>query len=197
MQYDPSNRENNLLEQVAQGNEVAFRQLYDHYRDKVYSLGMHLTRSEYLAEEIVQEVFLKTWTKREELQHIDYFNSWLRTVTRNTCIDYLRSAEIENKVLALLAAKIENSIRSAEDEVLSREYDQVLLEAIRQLPPQRQKIYLLSRQQGLKQEEIARQLNISVYTVKEHIKLALKSIRAYLEKRIYTGLMLLIAILWH
>ena len=89
--------------QVSEGDAIAFRQLFDHYRNKIYSLGMYLTRSETLSEEIVQDVFLKVWEKREELTGINYFNAWLRTVAKNTCSNYLRSLAMEKIALSRFA----------------------------------------------------------------------------------------------
>jgi RNA polymerase sigma-70 factor (ECF subfamily) len=71
-----------------------------------------------------------------------------------------------------------------EDEVIMNELQRILEEAIDTLSPQQKKVYLLHRYENLKQEEIAQQMQISYYTVKEYMKIALKTIRTYVEKRI-------------
>ena len=186
--------ENDLLVQVSQGNEYAFRQLYDKYRNKIYSLGMHLTRSEMLSEEIVQDVFMKIWEKRDQLEGINYFNSWFRTVTRNTCSNYLRSLAMEKIVMNRYALQNNSETPSPENDVIAKEYQQIIEAAIRQLPPQQKKVYLLSRQGGKKQAEIAHELNISIYTVKEYMKLAQRSIRQHLESNLDVSILLAIVI---
>ena len=186
--------ENDLLVQVSQGNEYAFRQLYDKYRNKIYSLGMHLTRSEMLSEEIVQDVFMKIWEKRDQLEGINYFNAWFRTVTRNTCSNYLRSLAMEKLVMNRYALQNNSETPSPENDVIAKEYQQIIDAAIRQLPPQQKKVYLLSRQGGKKQAEIAHELNISIYTVKEYMKLAQRSIRQYLESNLDVSILLAIVI---
>ena len=176
--------EKDLLVRVAEGDAVAFRQLFDHYRNKIYSLGMYLTRSEVQAEEIVQDVFLKVWEKRTELSGIQYFNGWLRTVAKNTCSNYLRDLAVEKLAMSRLLDKAEATTASAESSVIEKEYRQIVEEAIQRLPPQQKKVYILSRQTGKKQEEIARELNISLYTVKEYLKLAQRSVRQHITNKI-------------
>lgn len=176
--------ENDLLLQVAQGNEHAFRHLYDKYRNKIYSLGMHLTRSEILSEEIVQDVFMKLWEKRDQLPGINYINAWLRTVARNTCSNYLRNLAMEKLVMNRYSLQNIAETPSPENDLAAKEYEQIIEAAIRQLPPQQKKVYLLSRQAGKKQAEIADELNISIYTVKEYMKLAHRSIRQHLETKL-------------
>ena len=78
----------------------------------------------------------------------------------------------------------------------NKEYDQLLFEAIQQLPPQQKEVYNLSREQGLKNEEIANRLNLSINTVKKHLVLALHSIRAHVLSRLRNFLFVLAIILW-
>ena len=187
------NNEKDLIVQVSEGDAIAFRQLFDHYRNKIYSLGMLLTRSETLSEEIVQDVFLKVWEKREQLAEINYFNAWLRTVAKNTCSNYLRSLAMEKIALSRFASGSDTETASVENDVIAKEYGQIIDEAIRQLPPQQKKVYMLSRHSGKKQDEIARELNISIYTVKEYMKLAQRSIRQYLESKLDLVILAIIA----
>lgn len=173
-----------LLLQVAKGDESAFRQLYDRYRQKIFSLGMYLTHSEVLSEEIVQDVFMKVWEKRSQLTAISFFNAWLRTVARNTCSNYLRSLAIEKLALHEFALKTNTVPISPEVGFETKEYEQILEAAIQQLSPQQRKVYLMSRRQGMKQQDIATELNISYYTVKEYMKLANRSVMNYLGTKL-------------
>lgn len=174
--------EKDLLHRVAEGDEAAFRVLYNHYRKKIYSLGLFLTKSETPAQELVQDVFLKVWEKREQLREISYFNAWLRTIARNTAINYLRARAVEKLGLAHLTIN-ESSNCLTENDVADRESAHLLETAVRLLPPQQQKVYILHRKKGLPHEAIAGQLNISVLTSKKYMKLALHSIRIFLERR--------------
>ena len=184
--------ETDLLLRVSKGDEIAFRQLYDQYRKKIYTLGLYLTKSDSMAQEIVQDVFMKIWEKRIQLKEIDYFNAWLRTIARNTASNYLRDRAIEKLGLARLAAKVTGHDNVTENDVADKEYEQLMEAAIRQLPPQQQKVYILHRQQGLKHEQIAEQLGIGLFMSKKHMKLALRSIRKYLGDHFDTVVLLAI-----
>lgn len=177
--------EKDLLLRVAEGDATAFRVLYDHYRKKIYTLGLFLTRSESQAQELVQDVFMKIWEKREQLREIDYFNSWLRTVARNTAINYMRARAVEKLGMNRIPIPESNSCFT-ENDAADREYSLLLQAAVNQLPPQQQKVYMLHRQEGLCHEAIAEQLDISVQTSKKYMKLALRSLRVFLEHRMDT-----------
>jgi RNA polymerase sigma-70 factor (ECF subfamily) len=193
LEQNSLHNEKDLLLRVAEGDESAFRVLYDHYRKKIYALGLFLARSESQAQELVQDVFLKIWEKRRQLREIDHFNAWLRTIARNTAINYLRARAMEKLSLDRLPVH-ETSTCFTEDDVADREYSLLLQAAIRQLPPQQQKVYMLHRQQGLCHEAVAEQLDISVLTSKKYMKLALRSIRIFLEHRMDTAVLLAVII---
>ena len=182
MEQTSLHNEKDLQLQVAEGNEIAFRVLYDHYRKRIYALGLFLTKSESMAQELVQDVFMKIWEKREQLRKVDYFNAWLRTIARNTAINYIRARAIERLGINRITAS-ESSICSTENDAADREYALLLQSAVNELPPQQQKVYMLRRQEGLSHEAIAEQLDISVLTSKKYMKLALRSIRNFLEHR--------------
>lgn len=182
MEKTSLHNEKDLLPRVAEGDEVAFRMLYDHYRKRIYALGLFITKSENTAEELVQDVFLKAWEKREQLGEIVYFNAWLRTVARNTAINYLRARAVEKLGLAHLPTE-EIAVYNTENEVAGREYDRLLETAVNLLPPQQKKVFILHRREGLPHEEVASHLHISVYTSKKYMKLALRSIRSFLDHR--------------
>jgi len=193
LEQNSLHNEKDLLLRVAEGDESAFRVLYDHYRKKIYALGLFLARSESQAQELVQDVFLKIWEKRRQLREIDHFNAWLRTIARNTAINYLRARAMEKLGLDRLPVH-ESSTCFTEDDVADREYSLLLQAAVRQLPPQQQKVYMLHRQQGLCHEAVAEQLDISVLTSKKYMKLALRSIRIFLEHRMDTAVLLAVII---
>lgn len=174
--------ENELLLRTAKGDEAAFRVLYNHYRKKIYVLGLFLTKSEISAQELVQDVFLKVWEKRELLKEVDYFNAWLRTVARNTAMNYLRVKAMEKLSLARFDIR-ENNICFTENDAADREYALLLQAAVKQLPLQQQKVYILHRQQGLSHQAVANELQISELTSKRYMKLALRSMRIFLERR--------------
>ena len=183
--------EKELLTRLAAGEEPAFRQLFGQYKQRIYSFAFFLTRSESLAEEITQEIFIKIWINREKFTEINYFASWLRTLVRNQAYTYLRRIAHEKLILHEISLGMAHDSLSTETDVTDREYGRLLHQAIEQLPPQQKKVYLLSRKDGLKHKAIAAEMDISVNTVKNHLKAALKSIRSFLDS--HTDSLVLIA----
>lgn len=183
-----------LFHAIAAGNEKAFEQLFSSYRNKVYTIALKITGSTELAEEVLLDVFLKVWIKREQLPHIEHFSAWLFTVTRNRVFKTLKQQ-------ALHAAG--EAITGDDDLLLShthhpgvvlveKEYWQVLHEAVAQLSPQQKKVYHLIKENGLKREEAAAALNLSPETVKRHLAEAMHAIRAYCSYHLGTYAAILI-----
>ena len=173
-----------ILQQVAEGHDQAFRHLYDQYSPRIYSLGMYLTHSTVMAEELVQDIFEKLWTKRQILPGIDNFPAYVRAMVRNTANSQLRRIAHERLILKQLAYGQPAGERSTEAALEQEGFRKLWTEAIDQLSPRTREVYLMSRQEGLKNGEIAERLGISIYTVKEHLQKALASIRTHLDGRL-------------
>lgn len=176
--------EKELLLHTATGNEFAFRQLMNTYQPLLLSFVYQLTRSQNTTEEIVQDVFLKIWMNRESLAHVHNFRSYLFIVCRNYALDQLRKIIREKKLLSEwekdhAAPDTETPATGSEAEIIFT----ILDEAVAHLPPQQQKVYLLSRRQGLTHAQIARETGLSVLTVKKYMKLAIASIIDYSRSR--------------
>ncbi|WP_332369800.1 RNA polymerase sigma-70 factor [Spirosoma telluris] len=174
-----SNTPEDQLARIANGDEQAFTRLFHQHRNKIYSVALRLTESTFMAEEVVQEVFLKIWLKRASLLDIKDFDDYLFIVARNHVFSALkRTARQQNMEEAWMidSPAFENS---ADCELLTKEYEAVIQQAIDLLPAQQKQVYLLSKEQELKREEIARLLQISTETVKTHLSRAMRHIRAY------------------
>ncbi len=177
-------REKVLLDRISSGDERAFARLFEKYKDKVYSLGMSLTRSEFLAEEITQEVFLRLWLHKDHLREIQHFNAYLRTMARNVAFNYLKRIAHERVVLQKIMQNSPVGESTTEDTVMFNAYQLLINQAIERLSPQVKKVYLLCRYEGMKQKDIAVLMNLSHYTVKEYMKKALAEIRQYLDSHL-------------
>jgi RNA polymerase sigma-70 factor (family 1) len=181
--YPTLENESQLLLLIAKGDEHAFRSLFDHYRDRIYGLGMHLLSQEILAEEIVQDVFMRVWQHREKLANVQYFPAYLRTIARNVVYDYLRLLATQKQLEEALLQQ-QTSTPSTPAPLILKEYEKYYQEAIQSLSPKRREAYLMHKQQGLKAIQISEQMGISLHTAKEHLKLATRHIRLYMDKRI-------------
>ncbi|MBL7698935.1 MAG: RNA polymerase sigma-70 factor [Chitinophagaceae bacterium] len=180
-----------LLLHVADGDSHAFRQLYDQYHQKVFSFAFYLTRSSFDAEEITQEIFIRIWKYRSQLPGIENFEAWLKTIVRNRAFTWLQKvSQQKNAAKKLYGQKVSASYNL----VLDREMENAMDRAVSQLPNQQKLVFLLSRQTGMKQKDIAQVLGVTLSTVKNHMKAALQSIRIFLHNHtdtiIITGIFL-------
>lgn len=165
-----------VLALLAQGSEYAFTQLFDHYRARIFSVALRFFKSRELAEEVVQEVFLKVWVRRADLARILHFEGYLFTMARNQVFDGLK--DIAEEIIAKrgFAHRIQPVI-GTDHPLIEKQYEELLHEAVNQLPPQQKQIFRLAKIEGLSHQAIAEQLNISRFTVKTHMAKALQTIR--------------------
>ena len=173
--------EKELLSCIAAGDESAFRKIYDSYRPKIYAYALHLTEHESLADDIIQDVFLKVWINRHSLVNITNFNAWLYAVARNHIADAMKAIAKERTSHKQWGRIIPMTSNHVEEAMADKENQYLLQQALSKLSPQQRLIYNLTRDAGAKHAEIAGQLNISRNTVKTHLVHALRSIRTYLQ----------------
>ncbi len=166
-----------LLKQMAEGDEIAFRKIFDHYKNKLFNYSLRITDNEELAEEIVMDAFLKIWCNREALIYINRFDAYLYTIIRNRAFNAIKRRAHEALIISKLSHSTSEYQDCTEETVVYNEYQYLLNKAINQLPPQQKLVYSMSREEGLKYEEIADQLNLSKNTVKAHLKKALSTLR--------------------
>lgn len=174
--------EKELLERVADGDERAFETLYHTFSKKIYLFSHKILQSELASEEIVQEVMLKVWNMGSELKNINNLEAYLRVLSRNLSLNALRRQEIENRANQVLKAYWTDESNETEEKVMLNEIRAILNKGIAELPLQQREVYKLCHQEGLKYEEVAERLHLSSSTVATHMKLALRFLRAYLQK---------------
>ncbi len=176
---DLPNDESNMLLLVASGNQKAFTLLVDTYWNQVYCHSLAYTKSSQQAQEITQDIFLKVWNKRENLNEVKNFKNYLFILSRNQIITAVRKRLEELVEYDMLDA---SEVLLVPDQQLEyKETWSKILEGIEKLPPARKIIFKMSRLEGLSYEDIATKLNISKNTVKEHIVLSLNFLRTYLR----------------
>jgi len=160
--------------------ELLFADLFKKHEYRLHTLVLKLTRSNQYARDIIQEVFLKLWEHRYQLHTIQNIEAWLYRLTENKVIDFLRKAAADNRLKEAIWKNQPDNLNETEDNVVAREYGQIIQKAVDQLPPQRKLIYQLNREKGLNYQEIADRLAISKHTVKNQLSTALQSIRLFL-----------------
>jgi RNA polymerase sigma-70 factor (ECF subfamily) len=192
MQQPETYEERQILQLLASGDELAFNRLFDHYRAKIYSVAMHFLKSPVLAEEIIQDVFLKIWLKRAELPGIQRFDAYLFITARNIIFDRLKKQAYETATLGHLTGR-DMYTADTDHSIRQHQFEALLDEAVSHLPPQQKHIFRLAKTEGLSHELIARRLNISRLTVKKQMSRALRYLRQYLNK--YTDVWLILPLL--
>lgn len=197
---EPQLYEKDLLRMVAAGDEKAFGLLFHQHWDHIYTVALSITRSITTSEDLVQDIFLKIWLNRSQLTSIEHFDNYLFIVARNTIYTSLRQTGIKESLLQKLEDPGTASwtpgtaSRTPEEELLAKESGRLIHQAVNQLSPQQQEVYRLSREGGLKYEQIAQQLGISKSTVRNHMVKALQNIREYLQANT-DGLLLTLCLL--
>ncbi|MEK6478421.1 RNA polymerase sigma-70 factor [Catalinimonas sp. 4WD22] len=170
------------ISEIKKENREAFRAVYNHYADKIFyvSLRFHLTEEE--AKEMVQSVFLKLWEKRESLKEHLSLNAFLLTITKNKILNLHKRKAIELAGMQTYVKYQSASASTTEDFITFSELEKCTLQFIDSLPPRHKQIFLLSRKEGLKSEEIASQLNLSKRTIENNIYQAEIAIRQFLKE---------------
>ncbi len=189
-----SYQEKELLQRIAAGDQQAFSILFNTYWNNIYSVALVLSKSTAIAEDVVQEIFLKVWKKRAELAGIERFEDYLFIMARNHIFSEFRKLKIRKEYVAQLQQHFSAPFDTPEDHLLYKESVEMLEKAVVRLAPQQQLVYRLSREQGLTHEAIAHQLGISVHTVRNHMIRAIQSIRTYLMQQDNSLLLIIVLI---
>lgn len=156
--------------------EKEFRELYLNYYPIIFKVAVYILKEESVAEDTVQEVFMKLWKTPSILTDVEYIKAYLISMTKNLAFDKLKAQKKENKQVLQLERTPEDR-----DAIADEEFRKALEKAISKLPPKCRLIFSLSRFEGLSNDEIAEYLEISKRTVETQISLALKAFRGDLR----------------
>jgi RNA polymerase sigma-70 factor, ECF subfamily len=185
----------NIAAEISAGNERAFEQLF-----RTHYSGLCGYASKYVwdadqAEEIVQDLFYNLWNKKNNLNIDISIEAYLFRAVRNACLNYLK----HQKVRRHHADSVKNTAASdqidSDDPMEILELQVKIDEAVDALPPERQKIFKLSRYEGLKYKEIADELGLSVKTVEAQMGKALKTLREDLSEFLVILLLVVVEII--
>lgn len=174
-----------IILSMSQGDSRAYEAVFRRFYPKVYRFVSMLLKNEADADDVCQMIFLKVWNKREKFAEIQDFDSYLFILTKYTTINYISSKHVIPVDIDLLHDGYANE-QSPYDDVVAKDTELLIDMIVDNFPPQRQMIYRMSREQHLRNEEIAESLGIKKKTVENHLNLALKEIR----KAIYLMILL-------
>ncbi len=187
-----------LFDLVRRGDQKAFERLFSIYFSRLHAFATKVVRDDGIAEDIVQEVFVKVWEKREQILSL-HVEAFLFRLVRNRCIDYIKFLKVVNNRMEKLgiSSKIEELYRidfvGNEPYVLIEEELKVQIEkTIQSLPERCREVFILSRLDGLKNREVAERLNISIKNVERHLSRALETFRRDFSNELPMALILLV-----
>lgn len=165
------------IEALKTGDIAAFESLYHLFEPKLYAFAMHLVRQKEDAEEIVQEVFLKVWARRQTMDPDQNFDGYLFSIAKNIVYNKARHKVHEYAFNQYITATGKNACCFTEEAVAYQDLVKFLEETCTKLPPVRRQVFVMSRLEGKSNSEIAQLLNTSNSNIENHLNKALKSIK--------------------
>jgi len=182
-----------LIEGLKMGNESAYGYLVDYYHNRLCVYANSLIKDNLIAEDIVQNVFIQVWEKRNKLKHDFSLENYLYKSVRNKFIDQYRKGKavmaLEKKYIAALELAVDEKDEIQEQKILN-----ILLDSIQELPPKCKQIFLMSKKEGLTNTEISEYLDISKKTVEGQITKAFGILKEKLGKKYEAVLMLIFGV---
>ena len=175
------NKDENLLLRIREGDEVAFELVFFRYKGKLYDFIRRSIPASEDVESMVQEIFVRLWANREQLDPDKSLNAFLYTMARNEIFGHLRKLLVRRKYLEELSYTLNEISETTERQLEFNELKSIVSQLIRSMPEKRREIYLLSRNEGLKYKEIAEKLGISENTVDSQIRKALTFLKENLR----------------
>jgi RNA polymerase sigma-70 factor (family 1) len=171
-----------LISRIKEGDESAFRIVFDLYSSKLYAFSYRFLKEKEPCQEVVQEVFLNLWINRAKLDTQYPIAPYLYTITRRLTLNVLRHVATSQSAMDKMWLNVKKVSNETEEEVFSEDLSRFTEQVLSKMPKQQQLIFRMSRHQELSYDEIAEELNLSRNTVKNHLVAALKTLRTQLNK---------------
>ena len=177
--------EGQIINGLKNGDQSIFKLLFNSYYNPLSSYALTFIKYADIADEIVQEIFIKIWENRNDLNISSSLRSYLFRCVHNNCINYIKHMEIKNKQTREISEDIMyhsvlanlSSSGSSLEAIVSEELEACLGKVIENLPGECRRIFMLKRYEQLTNQEIADQLNISINTVKTQLMRAFEKLR--------------------
>lgn len=169
----------NIVKKIKKGDQQAFKVLFNEFYVSLCVFAENFVNDEALAADCAQEAFVSLWKKHEDFDNIYKLKSFLYKVVRNSCLNYIRNNRTVCKELVNLESE-----QFFRDKLIEEESYRIFYNAIETLPGQTQKVIKLSLE-GLKNAEIAEQLEVAPSTIHTLKKIAYKRLKAILKEHYY------------
>ena len=167
------------IDALAMGSRQAFQQVFSVFYPKVHVFALGFIKNEADADDITQMVFINLWTKREKLQGVENLDGYIYTVAKHTVLNFIASRRVTIDIDCI--AEPVTAGASPQEQIEASDMKLLIDMIVANMPPQRQTIYRMSREQGLNNDAIAEKLGLQKKTVENHLNLALGDIRKMLK----------------
>lgn len=167
-----------LVKALKKGNQLAFSIVYKTYAAQTFSLAFKYLLNKELAEDAVQNLFLKLWLKKEEIDETKPINRYLFTMLKNDLLNTLRDSKKNIYLLEDCLSMVLELEDNSQNENLKQEQMNIIQQALEQLSPQRRKVFEMKVSGKYSNQEIADKLNLSINTIKFQYSQSLKQIRS-------------------
>ena len=169
-----------IIQRLSEGDQSAYRVVFEHFYPRVWEFIRRIVKSDTIAEDVAQDIFVKVWERREMFSiAVQSFSSYLYVMSRNAAINALRHyGRISPLVDEAFNDQTNNSV---EEDYYAQEKELMIRLVVCRMPEQRRRIFEMSRYMGMDNNTIATTLNISKKTVENHLTLALKTLRSVLS----------------
>lgn len=171
-----------LLHRMQRGDALAFSDIYFAFSKPIYRKILWMVNDVEIAKELLQDLFLKLWENRSNIDLTKSFHAYLYTIAVNLVYDYLRKASRKRVIDAHLLSLAIDHYSHVEEDIISKENISLLNEVIDKLPSQRKRVFLLCKVEGKSYDEVSDLLHISKSTIQDHIVKANISIKDILSK---------------
>jgi RNA polymerase sigma-70 factor (family 1) len=170
-----------LFERISEGEEQAFHLFFRRYHQRMVTFTGKVVKLPHVAEEIVQEVFIRIWENRGTLADIRNPEDYLFILIRNHALNHLCAAAIEERRREQLWEALEQQAADMTSALEIKEAEAFFAKILAKLTPQQQLIFRMNREEGLSHLQIAEKLNLSRHTVKKHVANSMKIFKANLK----------------
>jgi RNA polymerase sigma-70 factor (ECF subfamily) len=173
----------NIQEGIASGNELMLGELYKLFHKRLQHFSRAITRSAEIAEEVVDDVFVKLWNRRTKITEIENLTVYLYIAVKNQSLNALsrKAQQLVSESFDYIDIEIEEAIGDPEALMITEEMMHRMQKAVDDLPPRCKMVFKLVREDGLKYKEVSQILNISVNTIDVQMAIAVKRICTALQ----------------
>jgi len=183
------NIEKSLLKGLKKSDHDCFKGLFDIYSNAIYRFSLNYLKSEEAAEDVVQEVFIKIWDRRKDIDTGKSFQSYLFTIALNSIRKFFNKLYESNQLKHDILAAFSENVEIMDEKDDYQELLNILEDLIDQMPKKRREIFRKKKLEGRSQKEIAEEFNISTKTVEYHITESMKFLKKEFDKMRIGGML--------